>query len=225
MFGVSFLYPLFLSSAHSPSRFRFALHLFRRRTEKVVEFPAVRLLHKAPVQQQRRRRLRELILLALRVTALALLALAFARPYFSGRVSALPLPTTVVALDTSLSLLGAGSICARAASGSEGRGHYAGHAQHRARDVRGHGHADGRADHRSRRRGAPRSTRLRPVLAARDFVRRSRGPRTPPAPAAAASSSSPIFSRRDGRPATKVPCPTAFPSKWSKWRRRPGTWP
>ena len=80
------------------------LHLFRRRTEKVVEFPAVRLLHKAPVQQQRRRRLRELILLALRITALTLLAVAFARPYVSGRASALPLPTTVIALDTSLSL-------------------------------------------------------------------------------------------------------------------------
>jgi hypothetical protein len=103
MFGVSFLYPLFLIGALAVA-IPIALHLFRRRAEKVVEFPAVRLLHKAPVQQQRRRRLRELILLALRITALALLALAFARPYFSGRALALPLPTTVVALDTSLSL-------------------------------------------------------------------------------------------------------------------------
>ena len=81
MFGVSFLYPLFLVGALAVA-IPIALHLFRRRTGRVVEFPAVRLLHKAPVQRQRRRRLRELILLALRVTALALLALAFARPYF-----------------------------------------------------------------------------------------------------------------------------------------------
>src|SRR5262245_22117152 len=103
MFGVSFLYPLFLIGTLAVT-IPILLHLFRRRTEKVVEFPAVRLLHRAPVQQQRRRRLRELILLALRITALTLLALAFARPYFSSRAAALPLPTTVIALDTSLSL-------------------------------------------------------------------------------------------------------------------------
>jgi hypothetical protein len=56
------------------------------------------------VEHQRRRRLRELILLALRVTALTLLALAFARPYFAGATAAVPSPVTVIALDTSLSL-------------------------------------------------------------------------------------------------------------------------
>ena len=48
----------------------------------------MRLLSSAPVEQQRRRRLRELILLALRVTALVLLAVAFARPYLAGRTLA-----------------------------------------------------------------------------------------------------------------------------------------
>jgi hypothetical protein len=80
------------------------LHLLRRRSEVVVDFPAVRLLQKAPVEQQRRRRLRELVLLALRVAALALLALAFARPYVQRAIEAIPAPTTVIALDTSLSL-------------------------------------------------------------------------------------------------------------------------
>ena len=88
MFGVSFLYPLFLVGAAAVA-IPIVLHLFRRRTEMVVDFPAVRLLHKAPVEQQRRRKLRELILLALRVAALALLALAFARPYFQDRTSPL----------------------------------------------------------------------------------------------------------------------------------------
>jgi len=103
MFGVSFLYPLFLIGAAAIA-IPIALHLFRQRTEKIVDFAAVRLLHKAPVQQQRRRQLRELILLALRITALVLLALAFARPYFAASTSALPLPTTVIALDTSMSV-------------------------------------------------------------------------------------------------------------------------
>ena len=80
------------------------LHLFRRRTETVVEFPAVRLLRQAPVEQRRRRRLRELLLLALRVTALVLLAVAFARPYFAGRRWPPTPPVTVVAVDTSFSL-------------------------------------------------------------------------------------------------------------------------
>jgi hypothetical protein len=101
--GLSFLYPLFLIGAAAVA-IPIVLHLMRRRAEIVVDFPAVRLLQKAPVEQQRRRRLRELILLALRVSALALLALAFARPYFQSAVAAIPAPITIIALDTSLSL-------------------------------------------------------------------------------------------------------------------------
>jgi hypothetical protein len=103
MFGVSFLYPLFLVGAAAVA-IPILLHLFRRKTDVVVDFPAVRLLHKAPVERQRRRRLRELILLALRIAALALLALAFARPYIQAASVAVPSPVMVVALDTSLSL-------------------------------------------------------------------------------------------------------------------------
>lgn len=103
MFGLSFLNPLFLVAAAAVA-VPIALHLFRRKTENVVDFPAVRLLQRAPVEQQRRRRLRELILLALRVSALALLALAFARPYVDNTTAALPAPVSVIVLDTSLSL-------------------------------------------------------------------------------------------------------------------------
>ena len=103
MFGVNFLYPVFLAAA-AATAIPLALHLLRRNTETVVDFPAVRLLEKAPVEQQRRRRLRELILLALRMTALALLAIAFARPYVAGETSAAPVPITIIAVDTSLSL-------------------------------------------------------------------------------------------------------------------------
>ena len=55
-----------------------------------------------------RRRLRELPLLALRVTALILLALAFARPFFASGRADQPAGWTMVALDTSLSLSAAG---------------------------------------------------------------------------------------------------------------------
>ncbi len=108
---ISFLYPLFLVGA-AAAAVPILLHLFRRKTETVVEFPAVRLLHKAPVERQRRRRLREIILLVLRVTALVLLAFAFARPYVDNVTGAIPASTTVVALDTSLSVSAPGQFVA-----------------------------------------------------------------------------------------------------------------
>jgi hypothetical protein len=103
MFGFSFLSPLFLVAAAAVA-IPIALHLFRRRIQLVVDFPAVRLLQKAPVEHQRRRRLRELILLALRVSALILLAFAFARPYFASATAVAAAPVTIVVLDTSMSM-------------------------------------------------------------------------------------------------------------------------
>lgn len=103
MGGLSFLSPLYLLGILAIA-LPIALHLFRRRTDLVVEFPAVRLLTSTPVEQQRRKRLRELILLALRVTALVLLAAAFARPFLAGRMLAATTPVTVVAIDRSFSL-------------------------------------------------------------------------------------------------------------------------
>jgi Aerotolerance regulator N-terminal/von Willebrand factor type A domain len=101
--GLSFLAPLYLLGILAVA-VPIALHLFRRRTDTIVEFPAVRLLSTTPVEQQRRRRLRELILLALRVTALVLLAGAFARPYLAGQRLAADTPLTIVAVDRSFSL-------------------------------------------------------------------------------------------------------------------------
>ncbi len=100
---MSFLYPAFLLGALAIS-VPIILHLLRRKTETVVEFPAVRLLQKAPIEQQRRRRLREIILLVLRVAALLLLAFAFARPYFTSAGAIATAPITLVAIDTSMSL-------------------------------------------------------------------------------------------------------------------------
>ena len=103
MGGLCFLSPLFLLGALAVA-VPILLHLFRRRTEPVVDFPAVRLLAAAPVEQQRRRRLRDLLLLALRVAALVLLAGAFARPYLASTTLAADAAVTIVAVDTSFSL-------------------------------------------------------------------------------------------------------------------------
>lgn len=103
MFGLAFLSPLFLVGLAAVA-IPIVLHLFRRRTEVVVDFPAVRLLDQAPVETKRQRRLREWLLLALRASALALLAFAFARPYFAAPPATIAAPTTAIALDVSFSL-------------------------------------------------------------------------------------------------------------------------
>lgn len=108
MLGLSFLSPLYLLGALAVA-VPILLHLFRRRTELVVDFPAVRFIAPSTVEQKRRRRLRELILLALRVSALVLLAGAFARPYLAGSVLSDDVPVTVVAVDTSFSLSAPGT--------------------------------------------------------------------------------------------------------------------
>ena len=103
MFGLSLLSPLFLVGA-AAAAIPIVIHLFYRRTEPVIEFAAMRYLRQAPVEESRHRRLRELLLLALRVAALVLLACAFARPYLAGAAAASTGAATVVLIDTSASL-------------------------------------------------------------------------------------------------------------------------
>lgn len=99
---MSFLFPVFLAGALAAA-VPVVLHLARRAAPPRMPFSDVRFLQRAPLLQARRRRIRERLLLALRIAALLLLALAFARPFFdaaglSGR------PVTMVALDRSFSL-------------------------------------------------------------------------------------------------------------------------
>ena len=107
MFGLSFLSPLFLAGLAAVT-IPIAIHLFQRRAEPVIEFAAMRYLRRAPVEQSRRRRLRELLLLALRIAALCLLAFAFARPYFAQSAASLSAPVDMVLVDTSVSMTGPG---------------------------------------------------------------------------------------------------------------------
>ena len=105
---LSFLSPLFLIGSMAAA-VPIVLHLLRREPEPRVRFAAVKLLRGAPVEYTDRRRLRELLLLALRVAARVLLAIAFARPFSpvaraSGQADAI-----VVALDTSASMSAPGA--------------------------------------------------------------------------------------------------------------------
>ena len=99
---MSFLSPLFFLGALTAA-VPIVLHLLKRDPETRVRFSAVHLLRHAPVERSSRRRLRELLLLALRVAALLLLAFAFARPFLASSLATSG-ATTVVALDTSLSM-------------------------------------------------------------------------------------------------------------------------
>jgi len=99
---VSFLFPLFLTAA-AAAAVPIVLHLLERHPEQRVRFAAVAFLAGAPVEHTARRRVRELLLLALRVGALVLLALAFARPFVPA-ASPQAARLTVVAIDTSLSM-------------------------------------------------------------------------------------------------------------------------
>lgn len=103
---LSFLSPLFLLGAAAVA-IPIAIHLLHRRVEPVIDFPATRYLRSAPAEESHRRRLRELLLLALRVTALLLLAGAFARPYLSDATT-VDTPATLVLVDTSASVSGPG---------------------------------------------------------------------------------------------------------------------
>ena len=100
---MTFLSPLFLLGA-ATAAIPIVLHFLHREPEARVKFAAVHLLRHAPVEDTRKRRLREWLLLALRVSALLLLALAFARPFVVSGAASTVSGVTIVALDTSLSM-------------------------------------------------------------------------------------------------------------------------
>src|ERR1700704_4163346 len=98
----SLLSPLFLVGALAAA-VPIVLHLLKRDPEPRVKFAAVALLRHAPVERTSTRRLRQIVLLAMRVAALVLLAIAFAQPFVPSAATA-SRSATVIALDTSFSL-------------------------------------------------------------------------------------------------------------------------
>lgn len=104
---MTFLFPAFLLGALAAA-VPILLHFLARDRAPRLPFSDVRFLERAFVRRDRRRRLRELLLLALRVVALLLLAIAFARPFLDAAGEAQRL--TVVAVDRSLSLSAPGQM-------------------------------------------------------------------------------------------------------------------
>src|SRR6187455_1884180 len=85
---MAFLAPLFFI-ALATFAIPVLIHLTQRERKQVVEFPSLMFLEKIPYQSVRRRRIRDWPLLALRLAAILLIVLAFARPFFDRPIVAL----------------------------------------------------------------------------------------------------------------------------------------
>src|ERR671917_1965651 len=57
------------------------IHMIQREKKNVVQFPSLMFLRRIPYQSVRRRRIRNWPLLLLRLAALALIVMAFTRPF------------------------------------------------------------------------------------------------------------------------------------------------
>lgn len=103
---MSFLNPIMLAGLAAVS-VPIIIHLLNRRKFRRVTWAAMRFLQNAIEQNQRRMRIEDMILLALRCLLLALLALALARPAILSDASAVfgqSKVTGVVVLDNSMSM-------------------------------------------------------------------------------------------------------------------------
>jgi hypothetical protein len=103
---MSFLTPLFLLGLAALA-IPVLVHLTQRERKSVVAFPSLMFLRKIPYESVQKRRIRDWLLLALRLAALALIVAAFARPFLRGsQVAAAPggARDIVVLLDRSYSM-------------------------------------------------------------------------------------------------------------------------
>lgn len=108
--GVSFLTPLFLAGFIGVM-VPLIIHLIRRHRGRVIPFPSLMFLRRLPVETVQRRTLRDWPLLLLRIGALVLIALAFARPVLQlgaeeDGVAGDPLREVVLVVDRSWSMAG-----------------------------------------------------------------------------------------------------------------------
>jgi hypothetical protein len=85
---MAFLAPLFFAALLTFA-IPILIHLTQRERKQVVEFPSLMFLEKIPYQSVRRRRIRDWPLLAMRLAAILLIVLAFARPFFDRPIVAL----------------------------------------------------------------------------------------------------------------------------------------
>ena len=78
---MSFLTPFFLLGLAGLA-LPILIHLIQRERKNVVQFPSLMFLRRIPYESVQRRRIRNWLLLMMRLAALALIVLAFARPFF-----------------------------------------------------------------------------------------------------------------------------------------------
>ncbi|MBI3047262.1 MAG: BatA domain-containing protein [Acidobacteria bacterium] len=78
---MSFLAPLFFV-ALAALAIPVLIHLIQREKKQVVRFPSLMFIQRVPYKSVRRRRIHNWFLLMVRLTALALIVLAFSRPFF-----------------------------------------------------------------------------------------------------------------------------------------------
>jgi Mg-chelatase subunit ChlD len=103
---MAFLNPLFLFGALAAT-VPVLVHLVRRTRAARMEFASLMFLRRIEQKTIRKRTLRNLLLLAMRCAALLLLALAFARPYFTAQnplASGAEQASSVILLDASYSM-------------------------------------------------------------------------------------------------------------------------
>ena len=108
MFGLQFLTPLFLAAGAVAASLPLIIHLLNRERARRLVFSTIRFIkmsHQANVQ---RHRLKQLLLLLMRILILALLGLAFARPFFANTPATTGatggVRNIVIILDTSYSM-------------------------------------------------------------------------------------------------------------------------
>src|SRR6202049_2444316 len=85
---MSFLAPLFFVALGAIA-IPILIHLIQRERKRVVMFPSLMFLQRIPYQSVRRRRIRDWPLLLMRLAAIALVVLAFARPFLKRTTGAL----------------------------------------------------------------------------------------------------------------------------------------
>src|SRR5687768_17389181 len=104
---MSFLAPLFFV-ALAGLAIPVLLHLTQREKNQIIRFPSLMFVRRIPYQSVRRRKIHNWLLLMMRLTALALIILAFARPLIRQTDAAGPAGAgareVVVLLDTSYSM-------------------------------------------------------------------------------------------------------------------------
>ena len=108
MFGLQFLTPLFLAAGAAAASLPLIIHLLNRERARRLVFSTIRFIkmsHQANVQ---RHRLKQLLLLLMRILILALLGLAFARPFFADTPATTGgtggVRNIIIILDTSYSM-------------------------------------------------------------------------------------------------------------------------